>query len=200
MLRRDNGILPAELHDIVIQHIEHGRDMLLAYAAVCRSWENGVWPYRKRLFRRVSLTQHNINPFLALLRVSPRVIPCIQAISINCPTGSSGLGSADSLAFGFLDSLPNVVELRLEALLVTPTFTSSISGLAARVRELEVAALCAEDPLHFVRLVGSFTSLKKLCIKDRPELAPRADGSDASTHDQSHGMFRILWRPCTLCY
>lgn len=192
LLHGNNHRLPAELQDLVIQQIKHERSLLVAYGAVCRSWDNAVWPYRKLLFRCIFLKRHKFTSFHTLLRVSPRVIPCIQSLSIDCPIESAELGGTGPLDFGYLDSLPNVIELRLEAMLITPTFTSIISGFAPRVRVLEVKALYADDPLHFVRLVESFTNLQKLHIQDRPKLLPREDGANATGHLQIDGTLSAM--------
>lgn len=179
-----------ELHDIIIPHLKGEQGLLLAYGAVCRSWDNAVWPYRRLLFQRIYLTNDNISSFAILLRVSPRIIPCIRAVSAKCPLVTGKGGRMEVLDLSVLGTLPHVDELRLDELPITPNLTTSISGLAARIRELEIGVLGVEDPFHFAQFVRLFTCLQRLYIKDRPELVLSLTPNHAqlASHRQLDGM------------
>lgn len=163
--KNSNGQIPPELHDIIIPHLKDERGLLLAYGAVCRSWDNAAWPYRRPLFQRIYLTGENIISFMTLLHVSSRILPCIQVVSAKFP-----LRVGQSIKLSCLSVLLHINVLRLHELPVTLSLISSISGLAARIRELEIGTLGAEDPSHLAQFVRLFTNLQRLCIKGRPKL------------------------------
>ena len=185
-----NGQIPVELHDIIIPHLKGEQGLLLAYGAVCRSWDNAVWPYRRLLFQRIYLTNDNISSFATLLRVSPRIIPCIRVVSAKCPLVTGKGGRMEVLDLSVLGTLPHVNELRLDELPITPNLTTSISGLADRIRELEIGVLGVEDPFHFAQFVRLFTCLQRLYIKDRPKLVSSLTPNYAqlASHRQLDGM------------
>ena len=159
-----------------------------------------IWPYRKLLFQRVYLTKGNIDSFVALARVSPRVIQCIRVVSVSYPITDSRRACVATLDLSFLAALPNINELRLEELPVTPTLTSSITRTAACIVELEIGMLGAEDSSHFADLVQLFTSLRRMSIKRTPKLLPSCTvvSVQPAGHPAIDGRFAEYHHPLSL--
>ncbi|EED78659.1 predicted protein [Postia placenta Mad-698-R] len=156
--------LPQELWDEIIGYIGHDQAAFSACSLTCRAWAAA---FRPHLFHHLRLTARSLPHIQQILHSNAHLAKYTTRVTIDYegdPSVLSQLRQHTVLA-KVLSTLPNVTQLKLLAMAVTPSLISALSTVSPRIRELRVGCLVATSLEAYAQFIRAFPHLRALSLK-----------------------------------
>ncbi|KAF9805374.1 hypothetical protein IEO21_09077 [Rhodonia placenta] len=157
--------LPQELWDEIIDYIDHDQAAFSACSLTCRAWAAA---FRPHLFHHLRLTARSLPHIQQILHSNAHLAKYTTRVIIDYEGNPSVLSQLrqHTVLANVLSTLPNVTQLKLLAMAVTPSLISALSTVSPHIRELRVGCLVATSLEAYVQFIRAFPHLRALSLKE----------------------------------
>ncbi|KAJ7457785.1 hypothetical protein FB451DRAFT_588765 [Mycena latifolia] len=156
---------PAELHDLIVDHLHEQRQALGVCGLVCKVWLRSS---RHHLFESVTLHDHNWEGFLRLSDSSLATFTqSIQSLSISRGLDDQDRGTAFSEMIIRLPILPALKHLRLSYVDwtgVSDTTVDAVLRVFGHITRLDIHLISFGTPHQMAGFVSRFSHLEEISL------------------------------------
>ncbi|EED79935.1 predicted protein [Postia placenta Mad-698-R] len=187
--------LPQELWYRIIENFDNDLCTLSNCSLTCRAWAAA---FRPLLFRRLRVTDRNLRRVHSLLLANKQIGTHVRHLTFMDFQSWSGQWQQEqrkTLAF-ILSQFPQVTNLTLGVLVLTPSMLDTLAPLSPPVQFLTVGTLVGTTPDAFTRFIRAFSNLHMLSVEEDLYIHPEGKGlSSASVMERLMRTLGIAFTP-----